>query len=465
MNKIAFKLWFGMMMLVVVVLILLWFFQIVFLESFYLNFRVKEITNQTESIYKLYETNIESYKTKMDTFSYTNNLSVELIDSEGNSIYISSINSANNQVPLIRNYSRIEVFQKALNGIQNSANITHPRFGNKFILVGIPCKTNTNISNVLLITMALAPVEDTTKILKSQLIYITLILLIASIIISFIISRKFTKPIIEIQKVAEKMSVGNFDTNINIKNKDELGNLAKTINHMGDEISKIDSLRKDLIANVSHELRTPLSIIKGYAETIKDVTGNNPEKRTKHLQIIIDESDRLSKIVDDILNLSQLQSGNIKLDKLDFNINNTINKIVKHYNILIQKTNTQLIIIGESKSLVYADEHRIEQVLYNLVNNAFSHTPNGSIITIEIIEELNLVKLKIKDNGRGISEDEIKYIWDKYYKKDTTTDKKRVGTGLGLAIVKGILEAHQSKYSVESIIDKGTIFWFDIPKS
>jgi len=382
MRRIALKLWSGMMLLVLVVLILLWLFQVVFLENFYLSMRITDIKNEGMALAELYTANNkEEFESRAEIFAFNNNLSFELVDIGGNPIYVSQSAGYGSQTPLMRNNARIEAYSQAVNGKEFETQLTHPRFGNKFILIGVPYKIQGRIAGAFIINMPLAPVKDTTSILKKQLVYITVILLLASVIISFIISKTFTKPILEIKMVSEKMASGDFSNRIKSKNRDEIGSLADTINYMGQELSKIDQLRKDLIANVSHELRTPLSIIRGYAETIRDVTGNNPEKRDRQTGIIIEESERLSKIVDDMLNLSQLQAGNIKLNQERFIINEIIESVVKRYDILIEKTGIKLVVQRIPDITVMGDMSRIEQVLYNLINNAFNHTPKGGTIT------------------------------------------------------------------------------------
>jgi len=234
---------------------------------------------------------------------------------------------------------------------------------------------------------------------------------------------------------------------------------------MGQQLSKIEQLRKDLIANVSHELRTPLSLIRGYAETIRDVTGNVPDKREKQLGIIIEETERLGKIVDDILNLSQLQTGYLSLNKSRFPIMKTLAAVVKRYDVLSQKTGVQIVLQGSSDGLVEADEARIEQVLYNLINNGFNHTPRGGTITVNAIDGLKAVRVEVSDTGSGIPEEDLPHIWDRYYKAEKASGKRRAaGTGLGLAIVKSVLEAHQAAYGVESKREVGTTFWFELKK-
>ncbi len=463
---IHFKLWIGMMALVFVVIILLWMFQIVFLKSFYTNKHISDIKSEASSILKLVEgSENQELKNKLDQFSFNNNLSAELFDKNGISIYLAGSQGGNGQMPMINNHARTDILNQALSGKVSEVQLTHPRFGNKFMLIGLPVSTNSQISGVLLINMPLAPVEDTVAILKQQLLYITIILLAASLLISFIISRSFTKPILKIKKVSESMASGDFSVRINTNKQDELGKLAETINYMGQQLSKIESLRKDLVANVSHELRTPLSLIRGYAETIRDVTGDVQEKREKQLEIIIEETERLSGIVDDILNLSQLQAGYSKLDKSTFAVQQLLDNVMPKYDDLREKTGIDIVLKGDASVPVEADISRMEQVLHNLIYNAFNHTPKGGKITIVVIDKIKTVRIEVTDTGAGIEPEDIPHIWDRYYRAENKKEKTTIGSGLGLAIVKGVLQAHEAQFGVESIIGTGTTFWFEIGKN
>lgn len=465
MKSILFKLWSGMMSMVLVVLILLWLFQTVFLESFYTNIRISDTKKESSAITRLYDSGDKSeFENKMDEFAYNNNLSVELMDLNQKTVYIAGQTGINGQMPMMKNNSRNDAFQAAISGQEVSIPLTHPRFGNKFMLIGIPVLTSGKISGALIINMPIAPVEDTASILKRQLFFITFILLAAALLISYRISRSFTRPILEIKKASEKMASGDFTSSVKIKNHDEIGRLADTINNLGQQLSKIEQFRKDFIANVSHELRTPLSLIRGYSETIRDITGNSPEKREKQLGIIIDETERLSRIVDDILNLSQLQSGYSKLDKSNFLVRESLDSVVSHYGVLTEKAGVQIIQQYSVDTMVEADKNRIEQVLYNLINNGLNHTPEGGTITVKAIDNLGTVRIEVSDTGSGIPGEDIPHIWDRYYKAKKTSIRGVSGTGLGLAIVKSVLEAHGSAFGVESQKDAGTTFWFELKK-
>jgi len=465
MKSIAQKLWAGMMVLVVVVLLLLWFFQIVFLENFYTYMRIAEVKKESISVVELLiNGNKSEFEERLDTFAFNNNLSVELLDASGKNIYTAGPTGAGGHMPMMNNRARFEVFQEALAGKQIAIPLTHPRFGNEFMLIGLPVKTSGETPGVLIINMSLAPVEETASILKWQLFYLTIILLAAALLISYLISRSFTSPILEIKKVAETMASGDFSARIKTKKQDEIGKLAETINYLGQQLSKIEQLRKDLIANVSHELRTPLSLIRGYAETIRDVTGNAPDKRDKQIGIIIEETERLSKIVEDILNLAQLQAGYFELNKSRFPISEFIDGIVKRFNVLSENTGVQIVKEGCSDALVKADEARIGQVLFNLINNGLKHTPGGGKVTIKTIDGPNLVRIEVSDTGSGIPEEDLPHIWDRFYKANKAGGKRTIGTGLGLAIVKSVLEAHRVDYGVKSEKDVGTTFWFELEK-
>ncbi|NTW05939.1 MAG: HAMP domain-containing histidine kinase [Peptococcaceae bacterium] len=470
MKNIALRLWLGMMVLVVLILVLLWLFQIVFWESFYTNMRISAIKEQGIEIAQAYdEIDQKAFEEMIDSYCYNNNLSLELLDKNGEPIYVGGLTGSSGfggHFMMIKNSARKQVMDKVIDGEEVTVSLDHPRFGNKIVLIGLPV-IKDGISGALLITMPLASVVDTVLILKKQFLYIALVLLFSSMIISSLIARSFSKPVIEIQKVSEKMASGDFSARVTSKGQDEIGKLAASINYLGQQLAKNETLRKEIIANVSHELRTPLSLIRGYAETIRDVTWNDLAKREKNIAVIIDETERLSALVDDILSLSQLQSGYLKLDIKEFSILDLINRVTKGLDIYSQKNYIQIIQKCTATVLsVRADEGKIEQVVFNLLNNALNHSPIGGIIEIAISDFSEYVKVEISDNGRGIKERDIPYIWDRYYRGEGDEDIKENNyrSGLGLSIVKGILEAHNARYGVTSSLNVGTTFWFELKR-
>jgi len=460
MSSIRFKLWSAMMSLVLVVLVLLWLFQIVFLDKFYTDMRINDVENQITAAVALLNQDKAKFADQMDRLAYENNMNIELLDLNGKTIYQSST-GINGQMMMLRN-TRKEVYDTVLTGQETVIPLTHPRFGNNYVLIGLPVDQNGSMTGALILEMPLAPVEETVLILKRQLIYISLVLLAASLIISFGLARSFSRPILQINQAAEKMAQGDFSARTAISQADELGRLARTINNLGEQLGQIDQLRKDLIANVSHELRTPLSLIRGYAETLRDVTGASPEKRAKQLGIIVAETERLSGMVDDILNLSQLQSGNLKLKLSCFQLEEMIDRVARRYELLGQQKAIPLNVeLGES-TLVQADEARIEQVMYNLLNNAFNHVDEGGQITIRSTPNHHRIVLEVINTGPGIPTQDLPHIWDRYYKSLARLEGS-TGTGLGLAIVKAVLEAHAAAFGVKQAAGK-TIFWFELDR-
>ena len=221
---------------------------------------------------------------------------------------------------------------------------------------------------------------------------------------------------------------------------DEINELATTLNDTKEELAKTDELRRDLMTNVSHDLKTPLTMIKAYAEMVRDLTYKNKEKREKNLNTIIEETDRLNILVNDILELSKLQSQILELNYETFDIVKLIKNILTRYDILIEKEQYQFIFKNTKPIIVNADKNKIEQVIYNLINNAINYTGADNKVIITINENKNNIRINIKDTGKGIKQEEIKYIWDKYYHNKKKHKRNTYGTGLGLSIVKNILE-------------------------
>jgi signal transduction histidine kinase len=338
------------------------------------------------------------------------------------------------------------------------------KFGYKFMIIGLPIRYNNGVKGSMLITMPMAAVKDTADILKKQLIFIIGILLITSLFISLRLSKRFTDPILTISKQAESYTLGQFSTRTSDLGEDEIGQLAKRMNKMGEALMRNEILQKEIISNVSHELRTPLTLIRGYAETLRDVTGENPDKRKKQLDIIVEETARLSNIVEDILNLSQLQSGAQLLQKEPFSLKEMLIKIKDHYEIMEEANNLLIEKAIECEQPLLGDRKKIEQVFYNLIDNAFRHTKEGDMVEVAVTQNLDRVKITVTDHGDGIAKEDLDHIFERYYRGKRTNGRKSNRTGLGLAIVKSILELHHMPFGVESELGKGTTFWFELEK-
>lgn len=472
MKSIRTKLWAGMMVMVGLVIILIFLFQIVFLEKFYSGMEVIQVEKNVKTILteiqKIEELNLvadsDLLKELMEKLSYQKHLTIQIVDPKGNMVYKTTTESFNISQGMVSS-GISEAVSGALDGQSSNREIIHPKFGNKFIIIGRPVYMKNNVEGALVVTFPMASVDDTAEILKKQLIIITAILFFVSIGISSALSKSFANPILKISQTAESYTHGDFEKRLPKFDDDEIGQLAERMNQMGEALSKNEILKRELISNVSHELRTPLTIIRGYAETLRDLTGDNPEKREKQLEVIIEQSQRLGNMVEDILSLSKLQSGAEVLKPEEFSVYEMVENIRRMYGINKEKRDIYIKRDLENEYYVIGDKGMIEQVIHNFMTNAFRHTSQDDKIEIRLIDSGGLVRIEVKDTGEGIPKEAIDHIFERYYKGSQKDEKKYTGTGLGLAIVKRIMEMHGSRYGVESELGQGAMFWFELPKS
>ncbi len=274
-----------------------------------------------------------------------------------------------------------------------------------------------------------------------------------------------SKPIQEITNGAERYAKGDFSERINVHSNDEIGYLANTLNYMGDTLNTIDEEHRKFISNISHDFRSPLTSIKGYVEAMLD--GTIPvEMQEKYLNIILFETERLNKLTQNILQLNTFGHNGISLDITEFDINRLIRTTTMTFEgICNQKGLSFDLLLTERKLLVMGDMSKIQQVLYNLIDNATKFSNKNSIITIETSVQNEKVLISVKDSGIGIPNDSLKKIWDRFYKTDASRGKDKKGTGLGLSIVKEIIQAHEENINVISTEGVGTEFIFTLPLS
>ncbi len=302
------------------------------------------------------------------------------------------------------------------------------------------------------------PAKSLVSVFRIMLGVISLFLIATSTVISLILSRRISTPIVNMSKDAIKLSQADYEVEFVEKGPREIKELARTLNFTAGELGKLDSMQKELIANISHDLRTPLTMISGYAEMMRDIPSENTPE---NLQIIIDETSRLTSLVNDMLSVSRLQAGTQKMDIRRVNLTNAVYQTVERYARF--KEHNDFVINFEYGETVYvmADEIRLLQVIYNLINNAINYTGVDRTVTVKQTVENDIVRISVCDTGDGIKEEDLPLIWDRYYKVDKIHRRAVVGTGLGLSIVKNILLAHGSRFGVSSELKRGSIFWFE----
>jgi len=296
--------------------------------------------------------------------------------------------------------------------------------------------------------------------------YITLVIMfLLSLIILIFFTRIVYVPLRKITKGAEKYAEGNYHYEVNVESRDEMGYLAAALNYMSGKIADAEDDQKKFIANVSHDFRSPLTSIKGYLEAMIDGT-IPPEMHQKYLGIVLNETDRLTKLTNGLLTLNNLNTKGMHLDLSDFDINEVVRKVAETFEGTCRKKSIaiELVLMGD-ELFVHADKGRIEQIVYNLTDNAVKFSHHDSVIKIETAEKKNKIYVSVKDTGVGIPPEDISLIFNRFYKSDSSRGKDKKGTGLGLSIVKEILTAHSENINVISTPGEGSEFIFSLQPS
>ena len=270
----------------------------------------------------------------------------------------------------------------------------------------------------------------------------------------------FVSPIRKLANGAQEIAAGNYDVAIRVEHHDEIGRLAEDFNHMAAEVKRSTQLEKDILANVSHDLRTPLTLIKGYAETVRDLTGSDDAKRTEQCSIIVDETNRLSTLVNSVMELSKVQSGAERPNLVDFDMSDLCFEVAGRYDALCDKNHWQLDLQANEPCPVSADPAMMERVMHNLLGNAFHHIGADGVVVLRAIPQEKGCRIEIEDHGPGIPPEDLPYIFDRYYR--ARQDSGRTGTGLGLSITKAILQQHGFAFGVDSAVGRGSTFWFEM---
>lgn len=457
-----------------ILLVTLWLFQTVFLDSFYRSIKVMEIKNQTTVIESKLDQ--EGLPELITSISQQGELSVEILELSG--VIILKADSPRDLPFLPLSLQQKEdLIQTAreqggeyikVQGLSTQAfpEKTEPFMGK------IPKEMNTNGQFLIYIRLVenssgdlfaiymnslITPVTATVTTLRFQLYVITAMMVVLSVVLAFMIARRVSEPIEEINQSAKSLVKGDFSVHFNGKGFLEIDELSNTLNSAAKELSKVEALRKELIANVSHDLRTPLSLIYGYAEVMHDF----PEEiKSEQTQVIMNETARLTKLVNDLLDLSKLENGAEILECKVWNITEAISIMAVRLEELLKKENYQIQFQFDQDIYVWADESKMSQAIYNLLQNAVHYTGEDHCVLIRQIVKANQVEISIIDTGDGIATDELDHIWDRYYRGGKAHKRAQNGSGLGLSIVKKVMELHKIEVGVESHQGHGSRFWF-----
>lgn len=308
-------------------------------------------------------------------------------------------------------------------------------------------------------------IENVVAQMNIRTLLLAVFVLLLSFTVSSAISGVLTKPITEMTEKAKLLARGDFSVDFHGKSYgSEMELLAETLNFARDEIAKADQMQKELIANVSHDFKTPLTMIKAYASMIQEISGNNPEKRNKHTQVIIDEADRLTSLVNDVLDLSKIRSGIDSLKPQVFDLSEYTLGVLEKFEYLSERDGYRFETEIEENLYTQADPIKIGEVLYNLIGNAVNYTGENKLVKVSLKRQADgVIRFSVTDTGKGIKAEEITTIWERYYRSSQAHKRPVKGTGLGLSIVKTILEKHNFRFGVESVVGKGSTFYVLFP--
>ncbi len=445
------------------ILILIWFAFVASLESNYKSMKTRDIVSIATYIMNGWNDN--NFTTdKLDEIAYENNMCVLIENGLGYTLYSYDMMGNNCLIHGIYSFMLYRYRAEALNSPNGYyyAEVDNPQFNNETLLFVMVVGDKSTPDGFIYINTSLVPLKSTSDIIKRQVMWISIMFFLLGLGVAYLLARLIEAPIVRITRSAKKMAQGDYSVKFDGHGYTETEVLADTLNYAASEISKVDNLRRDLIANISHDLRTPLTMVKAYAEMIRDLSGDNPEKRTEHVNIIIEESDRLATLVSDILDLSKLESGNDELNLTEFCITDKIHEIMERYKLFSEQKWYKFIVTAEERFVAKADVVKMQQVLYNLINNAVNYTGEDKTVYItQIIKDKKTARIEITDTGDGIDPELLPLIFDRYYRAEKSK-REVIGTGLGLSIVKQILKQHNYQFGVRSEKGVGSTFWFEM---
>ena len=462
---------------VLLLLFILWLFQTFFLDSFYQSIKAHNTRSSTLAV----ANNIDhaDLQTLIEQLQYEENVNIQIFDRDGHELSASSqYPHPSLRIPPQIFFSLLkkleDASQKPLSEIIQMENLRQHKYRSEFFIGEVPPPPKNQIrvsccimrvlnqageERIILSTAPISPIDAISETLQVQLCCIAIILLLCSLLLAHLFSRQIAEPIIRINESARQLAKRQYDTSFHRSEYLEIAELSDTLHDAAQELGKIDKLQQELIANVSHDLRTPLTMIKGYSEIMRDIPGENTPE---NVQTIIDETVRLSSLVNDLLDLSRLQAGSMELNTTRFNLTQSIRDILTRYVKLVEQEHYLITFEADEDVFVQADELKISQVVYNLINNAVNYTGSDKTILVQQLLRKNCVRIAVHDTGEGIPPDQIPFIWQRYYRIDKTHKRAAIGTGLGLSIVQNVMELHHARYGIDSSEKNGSVFWFEL---
>ena len=483
-KSVRFKLFFTMCVVILVIILSLVLINSIVLENFYIYSKtatIKQVYQKVNDYYNTENTNVD-LETELKKIAYKNNFDI-LIKTDTNLIIFTSDREFLSSTYILKDINEIKSKSIEENETKINVKVTTDEVNNVsyMFLTGI-----LDNGYVLYIRMPISPIEESVKISNTVLLMIGGITLVVAGIIASFISRKFTNPILQLNDIANKMSKLDFSKKYRITDtEDEINELGRSINTMSDKLeatikelqknnielekdieekSKIDEMRKQFISDVSHELKTPIALIQGYAEGLIENVNSDEESRKFYAEVILDETNKMDKLVKQLLELMKLEYGKREFDNEKFNINELINEVLRKCSVMINEKNIKVYFENKEPIYVYADEFYMDQIITNYLTNAIKHAEEvekETKIEIKVEKVSNKIRVSVFNTGENIPEEDLQRIWGRSYKLDSSRNRQDGGSGIGLALVKAIMNNYQNEYGVKNK-KNGVEFYFDM---
>lgn len=492
-KSIRSKLFISITFLLIFFIFLLWMLNTLYLEQYYINKKKKILTDTAKHIASIYREDVKDIQDELDRTANIIGSTIEIRDKDGNPIYNSSRRPFEGK-NIINNNQDKQMLKPPLDHPPENDKVTEytegkytyeTRSDTKMKIDFFAVTTKLSNGGILSIRVPIVSIRENVDIANRFIIITGIIIMIFGSMWVYLFSRKFTKPILELNNIAQDMAKFDFTKKCSIKDKDEIGQLGQSINYLSGELDrvitelniknkkleediekerKIDEMRKEFISSVSHELRTPLAVIQGYAEGLTSNVTESEEDRRFYCDVIMNETDKMNKLVKDLLNLSQIESGYFQIEKTEFNLTSLIEYVLNKYKAVFDEKNIEIEFDLGENDIAYGDMVRIEQILTNYINNAINHIDGDRVIKVDKMIKNDKIRVYVFNTGKHIAEESLEKLWNSFYKVDKARTRAYGGYGLGLSIVKAIQDLHNNSYGVENS-EGGVTFWFEVDKA
>jgi signal transduction histidine kinase len=476
-KSVTFHAWISFLSLAVVIIAIMATVFLVVYTFMYRNQRINSVVGTGNYIMSTYpenatEENKARFVQVLDEIVVVNNISVvifsktntdEELTLDNISVIVSRIREGEGNMADITNQAINDKYMSEINN-PTLTNfhfvVNNARYKGSDLVIG--GQKQSNGETVYFYIHAFVKEEDfATSFFYQLFMGMSIVALGVSILYAFFIGKRITSPLVKLsQEVRKAGKSENYEIQVDGNGYVELDDLAHSLDASLKEQQKTEHFRRDLVANVSHDLRTPLTMIKAYAEMIRDLSGNNPQKRDEHCEIIINEVDTLNALVGDLLDLSKLQSETVELDLKCVELGYVVKTVLDRLEIFRERDGYEFITDIDANCLCDCDSKRIEQAIYNLVCNAINYTGADKKVYVSLKEKDGVVRFSVRDTGKGIKQEELDRIWDRYYRANQTK-RSVAGSGIGLSIVQNVLIRHGMEFGVDSKVGEGSTFWFE----